>query len=109
VLCSGIVELCVDGVVVEVLHRGHTFGETAIIGNPHSPNLARSAIAAELLWLPVSIVGDLIVEYPDALNPLAADLARRISALHNDLAESRRRASVYGLRHAGAGDALLTR
>jgi len=93
VLRSGIVELCVDGVVVEVLHRGHTFGETAIIGNPHSPNLARSAIAAELLWLPVSIVGDLIVEYPDALNPLAADLARRISALHNDLAESRRHAA----------------
>jgi hypothetical protein len=109
VLRSGIVELCVAGVVVEVLHRGHTFGETAILGNPHSPNLARSAIAAELLWLPVSIVGDLIVEYPDALNPLAADLARRISALHNDLAESRRRASVRGPRHTGAGDALLTR
>jgi len=109
VLRSGIVELCVDGVVVEVLHRGHTFGETAIIGNPHSPNLARSAIAAELLWLPVSIVGDLIVEYPDALNPLAADLARRISALHNDLAESRRSASVRESRHAGAKDALLPR
>lgn len=100
VLRSGIVELCVNGVVVEVLHHGHTFGETAIIGDPHSPNLVRSAIAVELLWLPVSIVGDLIVEYPDALTPLAADLARRISALHNDLAESRKRSSVREPRHA---------
>lgn len=103
VLRSGIVELCVDGVVVEVLHSGDTFGETAIIGNPQSPNLARSAGAAELLCLPVSIVGDLIVEYPDALNPVAADLARRISALHNNLAESRRSAGMFEPRLAGAG------
>ena len=109
VLRCGVVELCVDdGVVVEMLNRGHTFGETAIIGNPHSPNLVRSATAVELLWLPVSIVGDLMVEYPDTLKPLAADLARRISALHSDLAQSRKRSNVREPRHA-AGDALSIR
>ena len=86
VVRSGTVEVRIDDRTIETIGAGASIGETAVFGEERHATAMRAASAVSLLRFPISIIADLIAEYPEALAPLALDLVRRMNRLRAKLA-----------------------
>ncbi|MFO1154836.1 MAG: cyclic nucleotide-binding domain-containing protein [Rhodospirillales bacterium] len=89
VVRTGTVELRIEGRSIETIGPGSCIGESAVFGEERHPAGLRAASAVSLLRFPLSLVADLVAEYPEALAPLALDLLRRMTRLRTRLAAAR--------------------
>ncbi|MFO1146082.1 MAG: cyclic nucleotide-binding domain-containing protein [Rhodospirillales bacterium] len=88
VVHSGTVQLRLDDRPVEVVRSGATFGEAAVFGEDRHAAAFRAASRVALLRFPISIIADLVAEYPEVLALLALDLSSRLNRLRLQLAAS---------------------
>ena len=83
---TGTVDIRVDDRTMETIGPGSSIGEAAVFGEERHAVSMRAASAVSLLRFPISIIADLVAEYPEALAPLALDLVRRMNHLRARLA-----------------------
>lgn len=86
VVRSGTLEVRIGGRTIETVEAGASIGEAAMFGEERHAAGLSAATAASLLRFPVSLVADLVAEYPEALAPVARDLSRRMNQLRTRLA-----------------------
>lgn len=86
VIRSGSVHIRLGERTIESIGAGASIGELALFGDARHPVGTCAAGAVSLLRFPVSIIADLIAEYPEALAPIALDLGRQMNRLRTRLA-----------------------
>ncbi len=89
VVRSGSVDIRIGDRTMESIGAGACIGEAAVFGEERHSVSMRAATAVSLLRFPISIIADLVAEYPEALAPLALDLVRRMNELRTRLAAAR--------------------